>query len=262
MQKRPHLAAAWAVVTALAAAVGTLLGPHGEARAGGCATVAHYTFGFGVRAGSSVPEDGGVLLVPTRASGYGARGAGLGELAAVPHAIERADGAAAATWVDLAPGWALLRPEQPLRGRATAVLGDERRAFVFGPRGRGTLGAPRDPVVAFHGSVAQGGGPRGPSQTMAYNSVELRRPPPAGVRGVIVRYTPAAGEAPRARGFGVAVEARGQRSFLFGARVGRCSPNLPGNVVRPDSQVDVLFVDARGRLSAPVSTRVGTAPAL
>ena len=160
-------------------------------------------------------------------------------------------------------GWALLRPAEGLRGRATVVLGAERRAFVFGPRARGTLSAPSAPVVAFHDFTTVGGAPSGrPSRTQAYNSIQLRRAPPSGVRGIIVRYTPAAGQAPRAYGFGVEVEARGQTSFSFGARAGRCSPSLPGNVIAADAHVDVLFVDARGRLSAVASTQVVSAPAL
>ena len=246
----------WAVVVGvLACVMGSLSVAAPRARAGACATLRHYSVGFAAAADSALPADGGVLFVPTLANGRGEGNVFAPHGAAPLESLRRGSRALRSTREELAPGWVLLRPATPHRGRLTAHAGSAQRAFSMAREDGPSLAAPASPSLRYYPSQTVQTR-RGRSTASAYNSLSLAQPPPAGAYAVIVRHAAAAGQAPRGDGFGVAIESPAQRTFTFSGDGGRCQPRAPGEVVSAGSDVTVFFVSANGQRSPDANVRV------
>lgn len=230
------------------------LAPIERARAGGCASFRHYTSGFAAPAGSALPANGGVLFVPTVAEGAGANS--LTRRGGEPlESLRRGAVVLASTRVELAPGWVVLQPTAPTSGRITAMAGSARRAFRLTRGDAPALASARNPSVEYV-PPRQQETPIGLRTSPASNTLTLGGRPPAGSYAVVVRQPAAEGRAARASGWAMRIGDAQQVTFTFSPDAGRCQPNNPGYVLPANVDVEVFFVDIRGRLSAPVATRV------
>jgi hypothetical protein len=209
--------------------------------------------GFAAEAGARIPADGGVLVAPILTRSATPTRARLRHDPSME--LRRGSRVLPSERVDLAPGWVVLRPRARTTGRITGVIGAERRNFVARAASGSALAAPTQPTLRYY-APRPVQGPRGPGMSNAYNSLALGSAPPAGAYAVVVRNAPAAGAAAGADGFALPIEAPGQTSFTFSPNPGRCQPRLPGYLAEATRQVEVLFVDALGRISAPAPTRV------
>lgn len=229
------------------------LAPVERARAGACASFRHYTSGFAAPAGSALPANGGVLFVPTVAEGDGA---GASMRGGPPlESLRRGTGVLASARVELAPGWVILQPTAPISGRITAMAGATRRAFRLTRGDAPALASARNPSVEYIPQRQQET-PIGIRSAPASNTLTLGGRPPAGAYAVIVRQPAADGRAAPPSGWAMRIEDAHQVIFAFSPDAGRCQPNYPGYVLPANVDVEVFFVDIRGRLSAPVVTRV------
>jgi hypothetical protein len=234
--------------------LGMLASPVPRASAGACATIRHFETSFAAAAGTTLPADGGVLFAPTLASGRPDAAAGPND--PPRESLRRGTRALPSTRIELAPGWVVLRPRARTTGAIRAMAGSSERDFTMARASTEPLAPPSGPRLRFYPSRQVQGGPRGPSTAAAYNTLTISAPAPAGTFGIVVRNAPAAGRPAAADGFAVPLDAPDQVSFSFNNAGGRCQPGRPGELVQQGASVEVLFVDAQGRVSEAVAATV------
>lgn len=242
--------AAVTATTVLFMALGAVW-PSERASAGlpGCTEYFNFVPGFAAEANATLPANGGVLVLPTvratrRRVPPPSRPAAL--------SLVRAGRRIPVEQVDLAPGWSILRPAQPTSGTLTARLGSASRRFVFGPADNQPLPAPSTVSVSYVQPPHRADGMR---SEPAQNTVRLGTPAPASAYAIVVRPVPAQGATSSPPGFALRLESQDQVEFRLGDR-DFCGPPVPGAVVQTGTTVEVLYVDARGRLSAPQTVQV------
>ena len=238
--------------------LGMLASPVPRASAGACATIRHFETSFAAAAGTTLPADGGVLFAPTLASGRPDAAAGPND--PPRESLRRGTRALPSTRIELAPGWVVLRPRARTTGAIRAMAGSSERDFTMARASTEPLAPPSGPRLRFYPSRQVQGGPRGPSTAAAYNTLTISAPAPAGTFGIVVRNAPAAGRPAAADGFAVPLDAPDQVSFSFNNAGGRCQPGRPGELVQQGASVEVLFVDAQGRVSEAVVSVSGRNP--
>ncbi len=244
----------WGLGLMMLVVLAILGSPSERARAGACATIRHFETSFAAEAGAAIPADGGVLFAPTLASG---RPGPAPEANAPPReSLRRGTRALPSTRIELAPGWVVLRPRARTTGAIRAMAGSSQREFTMARASTEPLAPPSGPRLRFYPSRQVQGGPRGPSTAAAYNTLTISAPAPAGTFGVVVRNAPASGRPAVGDGFAVPLDAPDQVSFSFSNAGGRCQPGRPGQVVQQGAAVEVLFVDAQGRVSEAVAATV------
>lgn len=231
-----------------------VVSPTEQARAGACATIRHFETTFAAAAGATLPADGGVLFAPTLASGRPDAAPGPDD--PPRESLRRGTRALASTRIELAPGWVVLRPRARTTGAIRAMAGSAEREFNMARASTEPLAPPSGPRLRFYPSRQVQGGPRGPSTAAAYNTLTISAPAPAGTFGIVVRSATAEGGPAAADGFALPLDAPDQVSFSFTSAGGRCQPGRPGNVQQQGTAVEVLFVDAQGRVSEAVAATV------